>query len=96
MVPYYYVNIQNHLGIYVDHSINIIATLLYFTSNLTYPVTFLCFRCCFQTAFLDLFSQNDCFEASDDDSNNLKRHGFRKRNSPAGLTLNTDISSGIM
>ena len=97
VVPYFYVNIQNYQGIYVDHNINLIVTLLYFISSLCYTVIFVFFRCCFQTAFLDAYSQKECCDGnSDDNSNSLIRHRIRKRYSPPGLTINTEMSSGIL
>lgn len=76
ILPYYYVNFQNHMGNYVSTMVNLIVTTVYFSSSLSYLLTFVCFSCCLNLAFLDLDLNEDCTE-SDDNSNNVRRKNIR-------------------
>ena len=93
IIPYYYANFQNHLGNYVNHTFNLSVTILYFSSSLTYIVTFLCFSCCLNFKFLNNYSKEG-YSESDDNSVNLKRRTIR--GTDRCTSENSDLSHSML
>ena len=92
ILPYYSANFQNHLGNYVDHSLNLLATILYFSSSLIYVMTFLCFSGCYNWNFLESFSKEG-YSDSDETSVNVTR---RSRNAERSTSDNSDVSHSML
>ena len=93
IVPYYFANFQNHLGNYVNHAFNLSVTISYFSSSLTYVVTFVCFSSCSNWNFLDTYSKEG-YSESDENSFNLKRRIIR--NVDRSTSDNSDISHSML
>ena len=81
----------------MDRVINLFVTVLYFTSTLSYILTFVCFGCCLQSTFLDTYSQKNSYDnsESEENSNKYRRRTLRQQDSGTGQSGNSDVSNEV-